>query len=203
MTPDPDSSADALSAEVKNFLGARRTLHTSVQIARAHGVGANEIARRMAPVASRPTVLAYLQARDLAVVVSRLLQEACLDAVFRATGPTPDNPRPRPATLGMVIGAHEVDPVVAVFANLHPKLDLHSLSLEPAPGAVLPTAGDLGLSEPVDLLLADGGQVQIRTRGDQRAGAARVTGTDLALDLDGQGNASSWVSTGRLGPPAR
>lgn len=48
------------------------------------GVSANEIARMAAPAVSRPVVLAYLNAKELAADVPRILRSARLDGIFGA-----------------------------------------------------------------------------------------------------------------------
>lgn len=69
---------------VQAFLDERQGLFRAFDHDFKHGVSANEIARMAAPAVSKPVVLAYLNAKELAADVHRILQSARLDGIFGA-----------------------------------------------------------------------------------------------------------------------
>ncbi|WNV85067.1 hypothetical protein [Umezawaea sp. Da 62-37] len=69
---------------VQAFLDERQGLFRAFDHDLKHGVSANEIARMAAPAVSRPVVLAYLNAKELAADVHRILRSARLEGIFGA-----------------------------------------------------------------------------------------------------------------------
>jgi hypothetical protein len=164
MTQNPDDE-DFLTSAVADFLSARRQLYTAMEAKRGSGASVNEVARQVAAALSRPPVLTYFNARNLAAVARQVLETAHLGGVFEVAGPTPDQPRAKQVTLALKVPLAEVsvEPVDLLF-HVSLQLGYVGLSLAPTANADLPDPASLGLPEdatPATLLLAAGQPVLV------------------------------------------
>jgi len=164
MTQNPDDE-EFLTSAVVEFLTARRRLYTAMETKRGNGTSANEVARQVAEALSRPPVLAYFNARDLAAVAAQVLETAHLSAAFEVAGPTPEQPRAKQVTLTMKLPLTETtDDPAELFFNLSVQFAYAGASLAAPANAEIPDPASLGLAEdstPVTLLLAAGQPVLV------------------------------------------